>query len=101
MSKRIEQALGVLGDVRARSRAIRRMVRRIRADAVRSVARRHGVTSQTVFANIVRPIRMSAADLDRLLLCWLGGDGARLQDALLKRARGPERDKIEGFFAAR
>jgi hypothetical protein len=91
MSKRIEEILEVVEEVRGRfeSQPGLRYITPARVEAVKSVARRRGIAYHTVndkFRRQLEPDIAGVAEFDKLLEDWLVSGSLELRDILLKNA---------------
>ncbi|MBA7491722.1 hypothetical protein ES702_02270 [subsurface metagenome] len=88
MSKRIEQILEVIEEVREKfQNQSRQSVSRMRVIAVTSVADRRGITNQTVLDKFIRQLQPDikvAADFDKFFENWLVHDSDELKNIILK-----------------
>ena len=89
MSKRIEEILGVIEEVRGefQNRTGYWSITPMRIRAVESVANRRGIEKQTVLDKFIRQLQPDinvASDFDRLLEDWLIHDSDELKNILLK-----------------
>jgi hypothetical protein len=89
MSQRVEQILEIIEEVREKFQSGKSYgsVSRLRVAAVSSVAKRRGVSKQTILDKFIRQLRPDvyvAADFDKLLEKWLGHDSDELRNIILK-----------------
>ena len=105
MSARLDEILGVLGSIAAISTARVTLpeVRRRRLYALKEVAKRLGITDETVRDACTRQLEPHVEGVDkfdRLVLDWLAGRSREIEAAIRHHAVDEtDRSRIDQFFA--
>lgn len=104
MSAKIEQIVEVIEEVKDKCRSLpsTQPVRSLRLKATESIAKRRGITHQSVNDKFIRKLRPDISRLqqfDRLLEKWLINDSDELKKILLKHAhKSKDQQLIENAF---